>query len=241
MLPQGKLALRDRMVALVRQRPVKPTNVVRARGVNARNTGFTVSVTNQVASSNMRGRTKPNVIRPNLRPLVGRLLGRARPVGPGVPLETALLVMAVAGQRREALVGLVAPGRDLMGRVVRKVRVGPAARHVLGLQMVRGGLGRGRVRAPRVVPRNIVLRAKLHPVILHVGNRSLSRPVVVGVVRRIVLSILQTAAVCALPSVIRTPVSTEILASSVTALLLRRSVPVVRSPLKEPRARRSDR
>ena len=241
MLPQGKLALRDRMVALVRQRPVKLSNVVRARGVNARNTGFTVSVTNRVVSSNMRGRTKPNVIRPNLRPLVGRLLGRARPVGPGVPLETALLVVAEAGRRRRALVGPVAPGRGLMVPAARKVRVGPAARRVLELPMVRGGFDRGRVRAPRVVQRSIVLRVRPLLVIRPVASRSHSRRVGIRAVRRIVSSILQTAAVCALPSVIRTPVSTEILASSVIALLLRRSVPVVRSPLKEPRARRSDR
>ena len=124
-----------------------------------------------------------------------------------------------------------------------RLEISSVDRLALGPPTVQKGKGHVPGLVPRVVPRNIVLRVKPPLVTPRVESRSLSLLAVVKVVVRvrIELNILLTVPVCVSGSVIRTPANTEIHASSVTALLLRRSVPVVRSPLKGPRARRSDR
>ena len=159
-----------------------------------------------------------------------------------MPQGMVRLVVAVAVRRRGARKALVVLG---MGRVDSMVRVAPkargvlAARLVLGLQMVRGSIDRGWVPVLLVARVSTVLRVKPHLVIPRVGNRNLNRPAVVRVVRRIELSIHQTVPVYVSLFATRTPARMEIRASSVIALLLRRNVPVVRSPLKGPRARKS--
>ena len=192
----------------------------------------------------MRGLTRPSAIVRPQRLQAARPPNLGRLVEVGVPQEMVRLVVAVAVRRRGARKALVA--RD-QGRVVPRVPAvlralgAPVARPVPVRQMARGSIGRGRAPALLVVRVSIVLRVKPLLVIRPVASQSLSRRVGIRAVRRIVSSILLTGAVCASLSVTRTPASMEIRASSVTAPLLRRSAPVVRSPLNGPRARRSDR
>ena len=107
--------------------------------------------------------------------------------------------------------------------------------------MARGSNGRGRVPALLVARVSTVHRVKPRLVTPRVESPNLNLLVVVRAVRRIELSIPPTVPVYASRFATRTPASSEIRASSVIAPLLRRSVPVVRSPLVGPRARTSDR
>ena len=233
-----------RVVVLSRRHLAKPISAVPAPKGSARSSGFTGSVISLSVSMNMCGKTKPNVIdQPQrlqavLRPSLVRL------VEVGVLPEMGLPVVAVVVRRRGARKALVAQDR---GRVDPRVRVVPKALGVLVARPVpvrltaRGGSGRGRVPVLLVARVSTVRRVKPLQVIPRVGSPSLSPPAVVRAERRIELSILLTVPVCALPSVMENLASSVIRASSVTAPLLRRNVPVVRSPLSGLRARRSDR
>ena len=233
-----------RVVVPSRRRQAKSTSVVPARKGSARSSGFTGSVISLSVSMNMCGLTKPNVTdQPQLLQVVLRP-SLVRLVEVGVPQEMVRLVVAAVVRRRGARKALVVRDKGRVvpkGRAVPKALGAPVVRPAPVRRMARGSSGRGRVPALLVARANHVLRVKPHLVILRVGNPNLSLPVRVRAVRRIGLNILLTVPVYASRSATRTPASSEIRASSVIVPLLRRNVPVVRSPLNGLRARRSDR